>query len=171
MTLQEMNKCFKEISESYGNYYDDGIEEDYTWVEVGHTYLQPMYYISYATSGLSSFDIWTLSLKDREKGIEAYKTISLDSYNMSYKDAIKQCGLRDIFRQNKVASIAKDVAEYLEVDTEQFETVTDYTVFSIVIIASLIAVMIVIIVMVISNRKKIKDINSEKNREREHNLV
>lgn len=117
MSLEEMNRTFKKINVSYGLGYDDGSDDqDYFWTDTSHIFQSPGYYASYAISMLSSFDIWTKYLNDAELGKESYRKIALESYNMSYEDAIYQANLFDIFDKSEFISLSKNTADALNVD-------------------------------------------------------
>lgn len=108
LTLEEINRRFKEISEQYGYYYEDG-EEGCFWVQISHNFQSPLYYTSYATSALSALELWLWSLEDRQQAVECYMDLTALSLDLPYRAAVKQAGLKDIFRRGAVGSIAKDL--------------------------------------------------------------
>lgn len=113
MTLEEMNKLYLKLSESYGTYYDDSIKELYTWVDVPHVFSSPCYYIGYATSAFSALDLLTLSEKDRHEAVEKYMELTtLPSY-AAYRDAIEYVELQDIFEKGVPAKIIRETVELL----------------------------------------------------------
>ena len=113
MTLEEMNVLFDKLSQEYG-YPDRGKGEAYFWVEVPHNFQQPMYYISYATSALSAIDLYLMSLEDREGAVETYMELSALGMTRPYKAAVKQVGLRSIFRSGTVEKLANELETQLK---------------------------------------------------------
>lgn len=113
MTLDEINVLFDELSQEYG-YPDRGTGESYFWVEIPHNFMQPMYYISYATSALSAIDLYLLSLEDRDRAVETYLELSALGMALPYKAAVRQVGLRNIFRPGMVEDLAQQLSQQLK---------------------------------------------------------
>ncbi len=113
MSLEEINRLYKELSEEYGYQYDEDEEEGYYWIQVSHNFQSPFYYISYATSALSSLDLWLISLEDREQAVDIYLELAALSLSLPYRETIEEVGLRDIFRQETIPEMAKELRDYL----------------------------------------------------------
>ncbi len=113
MSLEELNKLYLNLSESYGIYYNRNITELYTWVDTPHIFSSPCYYIGYATSAFSALDILTLSQKDRQEAIEKYMELTTLPTYAAYCEAIEYVELRDIFEKGVPAQIVKEAAEIL----------------------------------------------------------
>ena len=105
-TVEDLDRLFKVLSEEYGYSYDDGVESDPFWVENAHTFRNPMYFISYATSALSALDLWFLYLDAPEEGKEVYLELSSLSLSLPYRAAVEEVGLRDIFQPETVPALA-----------------------------------------------------------------
>ncbi len=114
MSLEEINQLYKQLAVQYGYLYDDD-EEVYDWIQVSHNFQNPLYYISYATSALSSLDLWLISLEDRDKAVDIYLDLVELSLSLPYRKTIKQVGLRDIFRSKTIPEMAEELEEYLEI--------------------------------------------------------
>lgn len=108
-SLEEVNRLFKDISEEYGYFYEEGEEESWFWVEIPHTFQSPMYYISYATSALSALDLWLRSLEDWDGAVETYLELSAMGMSRPYRETVEAVGLRDIFRGRTVEELAEGV--------------------------------------------------------------
>lgn len=122
MSLEEMNRTFKQINASYGLDYDENEnDQDYLWTDIPHVFHSPGYYASYAISMLSAFDIWTKYLDDPDTAKDMYRTISVESYNMTYEDAIAQAGLLNIFDDSQLFELSQNIAYSLEVDAPEKE--------------------------------------------------
>lgn len=113
MSLEELNKLYLNLSESYGIYYNRNITELYTWVDTPHIFSSPCYYIGYATSAFSALDILTLSQKDRQEAIEKYMELTTLPTYAAYCEAIEYVELRDIFEKGVPAQIVKEAAGIL----------------------------------------------------------
>ncbi len=113
MSLEEISRLYKELSEEYGYQYDEDEEEGYYWIQVSHNFQSPFYYISYATSALSSLDLWLISLEDREQAVDIYLELAALSLSLPYRETIEEVGLRDIFRQETIPEMAKELRDYL----------------------------------------------------------
>ncbi len=114
MTLAEINRLFKDISEQYGYEYGPDETEGYFWVDISHTFQSPMYYISYATSALSALDLWLWSLEDVDAAVDTYMDLTVMSLSMPYREAIEQVGLRDIFQEETIPALAEELRAYLD---------------------------------------------------------
>lgn len=122
MSLEEMNRTFKHINTSYGLDYDENeTDQDYLWTDIPHVFHSPGYYASYAISMLSAFDIWTKYLDDPDTAKDMYRTISLESYNMTYEDAIAQAELLNIFDDSQFFELSQNIAYSLGVDAPEKE--------------------------------------------------
>ncbi|MGL5256271.1 MAG: hypothetical protein ACRC76_04455 [Proteocatella sp.] len=114
MSLEDMNRTYNDINSSYGLDYDDD-DQDYLWTDIPHIFQSPGYYASYAISMLSAFDMWTQYLDNPEDAKEAYRKISLESYNMGYEAAIDQAGLLNIFDDSELFELSQNIAYSLDV--------------------------------------------------------
>lgn len=109
ITAEELSGLFLSIADSYGGGYEEN-----DWMEVTHLFQSPFYYVSYGTSALSSLDIWLTSLTQREQAVDAYMTISALPTTVSYGEAVEQAGLRDIFDEAALASLARELGQAIE---------------------------------------------------------
>lgn len=114
MTVQELDRLFKELSEDYGYSYDPGTESDPAWVENAHNFQNPLYFISYATSALSALDLWFLYLENPREAREVYLELSALSLSLPYRAAVEEVGLRDIFDGETVPALAEALEEHLD---------------------------------------------------------
>ena len=117
MSRDEINQLAAKLAKEYGlieAQYSPEEDAPYNWVSVSHTYESPMYYISYATSALSALDIWAASLDDRDAAIDSYMKISAVAPDMAYKEALKECGLRNIFNKGAVKAIGNRIEKAMK---------------------------------------------------------
>ena len=113
LSLEELNRLFKELSEEYGYAYEDGVEEDASWVEVSHNFQNPLYFISYATSALAALDLWFLYLDSPRQGREVYLDLSALSLSRPYREAVEAVGLGDVFEPETVPALAEMLEAHL----------------------------------------------------------
>ncbi|WP_325200181.1 hypothetical protein [Oscillibacter sp.] len=114
MTVEDLDRLFKELSEDYGYSYNPGVETDPAWVENAHNFQNPLYFISYATSALSALDLWFLYLDSPRQAKEIYLELSALSLSLPYRAAAEEAGLRDIFDRETVPALAEALEGYLD---------------------------------------------------------
>ena len=114
MSLEEMNRKFGEIQDSYGAWYYQVYDEDmcYDWVDISHLFHSPLYYIGYGTSALSALDLWTLSREDWDGAVETYMGIVKAGMDAPYRETMAEYGLRDVFDGEELEALAMDVRRY-----------------------------------------------------------
>lgn len=115
MTRKEINALSADLAEEYGMIdagYMTKESAPYDWVEISHTFESPMYYISYATSALSSLDILTESLDDRDAAVKKYMDVTAVKSDVPYLKGLKKCGLRNVFETKTVKDIAEKIRSY-----------------------------------------------------------
>lgn len=116
MTLEELNKLYLTLSESYGLRYDAQISELYNWCDISHIFTSPCYYISYLTSAFSSLDILTMAQENRDDAVETYMALTALPGYVPYCSAVEYAGLRDIFDDGVAEEIMEETAEILGIE-------------------------------------------------------
>lgn len=112
LTVREMNRLYGSLSAEYGF---PPAEEAYGWVQISHTFEMPFYYISYATSALSSLEILARSLDDFDAAADTYLSLVALTDSTGYRDALARTGLSDVFAgDGTVADLAGGILDYLE---------------------------------------------------------
>ena len=114
MTVEDLDRLFKDLSEDYGYSYDPGAEADPAWVENAHNFQNPLYFISYASSALSALDLWFLYLENPREAREVYLELSALSLSLPYRAAVEEAGLRDIFDGETVPALAEALEAHLD---------------------------------------------------------
>lgn len=109
-TLEQLNEKYEELCYEYSVNYSKDINYAYDWTEISHNFNAPFYYISYATSALTSLDLWIEAQDNREYAIEKYKDIVDCGFYTPYVEAIEKCDLRNIFEPGTISDIAEDMA-------------------------------------------------------------
>ena len=104
MTLDEVNALHAKISQKYIGY-----PVAYEWVNIHHNFEVPHYYISYATSAISSLELWAIGEEDREKALDMYDDISKFNVNAHYLEMLKSVGLSNPFDSNIMDKIITEL--------------------------------------------------------------
>ncbi len=106
-TIDELNQAYFDIRKSYGQDYGE-LDHDYSWMYLSHTFGSPFYYISYATSSLTSLGIWEKAQSDRQEAIEEYLLFtSFGTYDYDYLELLNICGMEDFRDARYVERITK----------------------------------------------------------------
>lgn len=93
LSINEINQAYADICQEYGmplwsqeSYYD--------WMYISHNFESPLYYISYAASGLASLQIWELAETDRQAALELYMDLLRQgAFDMGYCELLEEMGL------------------------------------------------------------------------------
>jgi hypothetical protein len=112
-TVHDINVLFHDISLEYGYSYMHDDEEAYNWVTTPHTFIQPFYYISYATSALSSVELLVRSYEDFDKAADKYLSMVADHDEYTYKAFFKEAGFADVFTTAGLEKIVSGLREYI----------------------------------------------------------
>lgn len=100
MPLEQMNLLHAQIYQEYLGY-----PIVFEWVEIHHNYETPFYYISYATSAISSLELWEVSTADRAKALDIYDKMTRYTINVGYLDALRNSGLSNPFSSDCVEQV------------------------------------------------------------------
>lgn len=111
LTLDKINRLYHDIGTSYGVTFADDTYA-YGWYEVPHSFTQPFYYISYATSMLAALELFSLSQTDYEAACDAYLTVVAHGED-SLLDVLEAAGLSNIFLPQSVQRTARTMEDYL----------------------------------------------------------
>lgn len=120
VTLDQLNAEYKRLCKEYGTDYSEEDYYQYDWVEIIHNYESPMYYISYATSGVSALSIWLEAMKDYDNAKEIYKKVVDCGTYFPYKMTTEECGIANIFDQEFLTEIAYQISYYYDNGTIDF---------------------------------------------------
>ena len=120
MSLEEINDLAEDLCYDYG--MDGSGSERYDWVDVSHNFDMPCYYVSYATSALSSLDIWRQSLTDWDGAVDRYMQVTALPSDVSYLEAVEACGLMNFTDRKAVQKLVSDIRAYYEANYDASET-------------------------------------------------
>ena len=106
LTAERLNELYLELCVEYG-LYDSGDfpEYDAGWVYISHLFLSPMYYISYAASGIAALQLWDMTRHGEfDEAVEAYLSVlHAGAYGDDYFTVLENSGLR-LFTEEKAAT-------------------------------------------------------------------
>lgn len=106
MTLNEINKTYASIYSTYNTWA--GEDEGYSWVFVSHNFESPMYYISYAVSGLAALQIWNMSHTDFQKAVDTWLVfINEGTWSKQYFQVLDEAGLERFTAPGAVKKICR----------------------------------------------------------------
>lgn len=109
MSVEEMNQLHGELYQEYM-----GFPLPYEWVEIHHHFETPFYYISYATSAASAFEIWAMASLSRPAALAAYRSVTQNTVNSGYLKPLENAGLSSPFEADSIKQIADTIrAKYL----------------------------------------------------------
>ena len=111
-TVSDLNRLFHEISLQYGYVYLHDDDEAYNWVTTAHTFIQPLYYISYATSGLTVCELLGRSGEDFTTAADSYLAM-VGLRETGYTAFCAKAGFADVFTEAGMQKIADGLENYL----------------------------------------------------------
>lgn len=116
MTLDEVNKLYMDLCSEYGDTYSSTYgEDDYWWIHVSHSFESPMYYFSYAASGIVALEIWLTTETDMDKAIDIWEQlIDAGSYAYGYKELLEKIGVGDFTNSASVLLTAQMALDFIE---------------------------------------------------------
>lgn len=104
---------YRQLGEEYG-FADVYVFEPSSWVLVSHTFTSPLYYLSYAVSAVTAFELLAASAQDFPQAADTYWQIQKRSVSAPLLETLSACGLSDPFREETVAAVCRDVKGYLD---------------------------------------------------------
>ncbi|MBR5683356.1 MAG: hypothetical protein IKW96_08810 [Ruminococcus sp.] len=111
----------EEVVRLYENSFSD-YNIGYRLSDISHLYECPGYYISYATSGLASLQLFFDMRNDMDKALEKYKKIakiSCYSGEYTFRQALAECGFEDVLSKGYITGISRKMREYAAEITAQ----------------------------------------------------
>lgn len=99
-TASEINDLYMQLCDEYNM---EG--SDYGWVEVGHNFQVPMYYISYAVSIVPALEIFRTSTTDRTAAIDTYHRLAEIKAGTGFNETLSQIGLASPFEYDTLKQL------------------------------------------------------------------
>lgn len=119
MTLDEVNKLYQDLCKEYGDPYSSMYEDaDYWWIHVSHSFESPMYYFSYAASGIVALQIWLTSETDMDKAVSIWEQIvEAGPYAYGYMELLEEVGVSDFTNTASVAATSEMALNFIKNNT------------------------------------------------------
>ena len=102
LTVENVIACYRQICEDFSVVQDDWNE--FSFVNVSHFYLNPMYIVSYVVSNDLAMQFYEMELENPGKG-KKYFVESLSSEEMYILDFADQYGLKNPFSEERIAEL------------------------------------------------------------------
>ena len=113
MTLDEINELYYKTCKAYGDPYAS--EDDYWWIHVHHNFESPMYYFSYAASGIVALEIWQIAQTDMDRAIDVWEQlIEAGSYTYGYMEILNMIGVADFTNTTAVLMTCQQALDYID---------------------------------------------------------
>lgn len=113
MTAEQIRDLFYDLCVEYGKDENEW-ELNYDWLFVPHNFSSPLYYLSYAVSGISALEIWSTSQRDVQAGLALWKEVlSYSDNDKGYLEVVKACGLHPITDADGVLSILEEALLFI----------------------------------------------------------
>ena len=113
-SVSDANRLFHQLAQEYGYTYMHDHDEAYNWVTTAHTFIQPLYYVSYAASGLSACELLVRSQADFAAAADSYLAM-VDMNETDYTAFCDKAGFADIFTEDGIKQIADGLEAYFYV--------------------------------------------------------
>lgn len=115
MTLDQVNKLYGDLCKEYGDTYSTLYGgADYWWIHVSHSFESPMYYFSYAASGIVALEIWLETETDMDRAIEIWEAlIEAGSYKYGYMELLEMIGVSDFTDSSAVLMTCQVALDYV----------------------------------------------------------
>ena len=114
LTLTKLNRKYRELAGDYGLCdKDDEREEIYDWYDVVHTFTDPMYYISYATSAAGAFAFWEKSQEDYYAAVDDYLRFSALGFENGFEETFYAVGMESPMTESYLKRLSETIREKL----------------------------------------------------------
>lgn len=120
-TVKELNELYYQLQLEYGLTTESETKESTGWVLITHTFVSPLYYISYATSLVPALEIFEMSTSDRAKAIEVYNALVDEGTEKTFLDTLKDAGLGSPFKASTIVKISEAIGDYFDLFKAQEE--------------------------------------------------
>lgn len=126
VTLEQLNKKYSELVEAYGvppTAREGGL---YHWVDISHTFLQPCYYISYATSAAGAYTFWNAGQNDYFGAVDKYLRFVALGPDTGFQRSFKAVGMTNPLSDGYLKGLSETLYEKLELPGETDDSIPQY---------------------------------------------
>lgn len=114
VTLEKVNQTFRQVAAEYERVSaDDPRTELYSWYGVPHNFLDPMYFISYATSAAGAFEFWVQSQDDFFAAVDDYLRFASHGFEMGFAETFAAIGKESPMTESYLKSVAQTMHDKL----------------------------------------------------------
>ena len=117
LTPEERNAVWEELEHKYRPWLDMDNLPFYGryshWQWKLHVYLHPLYYIDYCMAQTVAFQLWTLSLKDKEAAWKKYLAFVDAAGTKTFAELCHSAGLRVPYEQGTIKDIGAGIRDWL----------------------------------------------------------
>lgn len=121
LTPEERNQVWEELEKKYRPWLDMDNLPFYGryshWQWKMHVYLNPLYYIDYCMAQTVAFQLWMLSLKDRDAAWKKYLSFVDAAGTKTFADLCTSAGLRVPYEPGTVRDIGIGIRDWLSENT------------------------------------------------------
>ena len=112
LTPEKLNDVYREVCAEYGR--DSGLDWDSGWVYITHNFEMPLYYFSYAASGMAALQIWDIAQEDPARAVSVYlDVLRRGSYREGYMQILPEVGLRLFTEDGAAEEVCRPVLDRL----------------------------------------------------------
>ncbi len=117
MTPEERNAVWASIEKKYMPYKNHG-DNDFLnrgrfWLQQGHIFEMPFYYIDYTLAQVCAFQFWKKDQMNHEDAWNDYVKLCKEGGSRSFLELVKFANLRSPFEDGCVASVVEIIQDYL----------------------------------------------------------
>ena len=95
LTAEGLNTLYTDLCAEYG--LEGEWTWDSTWAVIDHNFDRPLYYISYAASGIAAAELWALAGEDFPAAADAYQQIlAAGAFDRTYTEVVTAAGLKPL---------------------------------------------------------------------------
>lgn len=117
LTPDERNEVWRELEHKYRPWLDMDNLPFYGryshWQWKLHVYLHPLYYIDYCMAQTVAFQLWTLSMKDRDAAWKKYLAFVDAAGTKTFADLCRDAGLRVPYEEGTIKEIGAGIRDWL----------------------------------------------------------
>ncbi len=118
LTPDERNAVWQELEHKYRPWLDMDNLPFYGryshWQWKLHVYLHPLYYIDYCMAQTVAFQLWTLSMKDKDEAWKRYLAFVDKAGTLTFADLCRSAGLRVPYEQGTIRDIGAGIRDWLK---------------------------------------------------------
>lgn len=107
-TVEKLNRLYLKLAGEYGLsqvFSYTGRE----WMDIGHTFSYPFYYISYGVSMLAALKLWRMEQSRQGAGWKSYRKLLNRQEDWDFEQALARCGLGKPLSQKEIEKTGEAV--------------------------------------------------------------